>query len=356
MANKTWVVSVVSCFLFSFVHITKAGQDRVAKAKELEAAKLLNKMNKSAVKSLKGFSPDGDIIDCVHILHQPAFDHPKLKNHKIQYATTEVKKDKYYGAKATINVWRTHVQQHSEYSLSQIWVINQDDNDNVESVEAGWQVNPLLYGDDKPRFYAYWISDSYGRTGCYNLHCSGFVQVSNTVALGATIQPLSIYGGTQYDISLLIWKDPRSGNWSLRAQDINMGYWPTSMLDRQSESATIVQWGGELQGVRRRDGSGHPPGGLHSMGLWVKGWGPQRLTPNSIFFRQLGRCGGWGQAPWRITPNAINLLCWNHHGGCLHAPWQLVPFLFFCFRSLFLARSGPLVYPDHPDSVESFSL
>lgn len=29
-------------------------------------------------------SPDGDIIDCVHKKKQPAFDHPLLKNHKIQ--------------------------------------------------------------------------------------------------------------------------------------------------------------------------------------------------------------------------------------------------------------------------------
>jgi hypothetical protein len=29
-------------------------------------------------------SPDGDIIDCVHISKQPAFDHPLLKNHTIQ--------------------------------------------------------------------------------------------------------------------------------------------------------------------------------------------------------------------------------------------------------------------------------
>lgn len=29
-------------------------------------------------------SPDGDFIDCVHISHQPAFDHPFLKDHKIQ--------------------------------------------------------------------------------------------------------------------------------------------------------------------------------------------------------------------------------------------------------------------------------
>lgn len=29
-------------------------------------------------------SPDGDVIDCVPITNQPAFDHPYLKDHKIQ--------------------------------------------------------------------------------------------------------------------------------------------------------------------------------------------------------------------------------------------------------------------------------
>lgn len=29
-------------------------------------------------------SLDGDLIDCIHIAHQPAFDHPFLKNHTIQ--------------------------------------------------------------------------------------------------------------------------------------------------------------------------------------------------------------------------------------------------------------------------------
>ncbi|GMI85236.1 hypothetical protein HRI_002192900 [Hibiscus trionum] len=40
----------------------------------------LNKMNKPAVKTIQ--SPDGDIIDCVLLHHQPAFDHPKLKGQK----------------------------------------------------------------------------------------------------------------------------------------------------------------------------------------------------------------------------------------------------------------------------------
>ncbi|CAL5380719.1 unnamed protein product [Camellia sinensis] len=45
--------------------------------------KQLKHLNKPALKSIK--SPDGDIIDCVHISHQPAFDHPLLKNHTIQW-------------------------------------------------------------------------------------------------------------------------------------------------------------------------------------------------------------------------------------------------------------------------------
>ncbi|GMP41289.1 hypothetical protein CsSME_00011446 [Camellia sinensis var. sinensis] len=44
--------------------------------------KQLKYLNKPALKSIK--SPDGDIIDCVYISHQPAFDHPLLKNHTIQ--------------------------------------------------------------------------------------------------------------------------------------------------------------------------------------------------------------------------------------------------------------------------------
>ncbi|KAM7528636.1 hypothetical protein LguiB_032046 [Lonicera macranthoides] len=49
---------------------------------EAEVQKHLNRLNKPAIKSIQ--SPDGDIIDCVHISHQPALDHPFLKDHKIQ--------------------------------------------------------------------------------------------------------------------------------------------------------------------------------------------------------------------------------------------------------------------------------
>ncbi|KAE8698431.1 oleosin 1-like [Hibiscus syriacus] len=47
-----------------------------------EVDRKLKQLNKPAVKTIQ--SEDGDIIDCVDIYKQPAFDHPALKNHVIQ--------------------------------------------------------------------------------------------------------------------------------------------------------------------------------------------------------------------------------------------------------------------------------
>ncbi|CAH8392129.1 unnamed protein product [Eruca vesicaria subsp. sativa] len=49
---------------------------------EIKVQSLLKRLNKQALVSVK--SEDGDIIDCVPIHSQPAFDHPLLKNHTIQ--------------------------------------------------------------------------------------------------------------------------------------------------------------------------------------------------------------------------------------------------------------------------------
>jgi Neprosin len=49
-------------------------------------------------------------------------------------------------------------------------------------------------------------SDAYQATGCYNLLCSGFIQINSEIAMGASIYPASNYRGSQYDISILVWK------------------------------------------------------------------------------------------------------------------------------------------------------
>ncbi|CDY68145.1 BnaUnng02740D [Brassica napus] len=53
------------------------------------------------------------------------------------------------------------------------------------------------------------VSDAYQATGCYNFLCSGFIQINSNIAVEASISPVSGYCNLQYDISILIWKDPK---------------------------------------------------------------------------------------------------------------------------------------------------
>ncbi|GKD77892.1 putative neprosin, partial [Tanacetum coccineum] len=102
-------------------------------------------------------------------------------------------------------------------------------------------------------------------TGCYNLLCPGFVQISSKFALGAALHPLSTYNGQQYDIIILIWKDPRTGNWWLSMGDNLMGYWPSSLFPDLFNNATEIHYGGEvINNIGRvhtstQMGSGHFP-------------------------------------------------------------------------------------------------
>ncbi|KAK6139209.1 hypothetical protein DH2020_027045 [Rehmannia glutinosa] len=164
-----------------------------------------------------------------------------------EHAVGYVSGEEYYGAKASINVWGPTVENQYEFSLSQMWVIAGSFGDDLNTIEAGWQVSPELYGDNYPRFFTYWTSDAYQATGCYNLLCSGFVQTNNRIAIGAAISPTSSYNGGQFDISLLVWKDPKHGNWWLEfGNGILVGYWPSFLFTHLRDHASMVQFGGEI--------------------------------------------------------------------------------------------------------------
>ncbi|CAL9757938.1 unnamed protein product, partial [Musa acuminata subsp. burmannicoides] len=53
---------------------------------DLDVEEQLKILNKPAVRSFQ--SGKGDIFDCVDMFKQPAFDHPLLRNHKIQMRPT----------------------------------------------------------------------------------------------------------------------------------------------------------------------------------------------------------------------------------------------------------------------------
>uniref|UniRef100_A0A453B871 Neprosin PEP catalytic domain-containing protein n=1 Tax=Aegilops tauschii subsp. strangulata TaxID=200361 RepID=A0A453B871_AEGTS len=83
-------------------------------------------------------------------------DPAMLNENGHQHAIAYVEGDKYYGAKATINVWQPSIQQGNEFSLSQLWILGGSFGQDLNSIEAGWQVSPDLYGDNNTRLFTYW--------------------------------------------------------------------------------------------------------------------------------------------------------------------------------------------------------
>ncbi|KAI3774426.1 hypothetical protein L1987_48981 [Smallanthus sonchifolius] len=259
--------------------------------------------NPHAIKTIQ--VKDGDIVDCVDIYKQPAFDHPALKNHTIQMKSNHLD--------LTKDAPRTLQNSNSSKLPSQVWlqygscpygtipvrrptnnhqtnvhprkvIVTKDHSyavvltegfsysgakanikvfnpyvDSIgdysssqvmlrngplrsfETAEAGWAVNPIVYNDYKTRLFAFWTVDGMQRTGCFDLTCPGFVQTSREVLLGGDI-------GSYYasEITIQISKDPHTNNWWFKFNNKEVGYWPADIFELMRHQAVLVQWGGEV--------------------------------------------------------------------------------------------------------------
>lgn len=183
-----------------------------------------------------------------------------------EYATARRTVDN-WGAESVFNLWSPYVETADEFSLSQLWVVR-GSGVNRETVEAGWQVYRNLYGDWRAHLFIYFTPDNYGSGGCYNLSCSGFVQVSNTVYIGGGFTNYSTASGPQYTMKLLMYKDGPAGHWWLKYGDTWVGYYPRSLFDSNGleSRAERFSFGGEIVNKHPGDrhtatdmGSGHWP-------------------------------------------------------------------------------------------------
>ncbi|CAA7061397.1 unnamed protein product [Microthlaspi erraticum] len=170
------------------------------KEEENELERLLKYINKPAIKSFQ--TEHGDILDCIDIQKQLAFDHPLLKNHSIQFAVGEYKYY-HYGAKGNLNLWEPEVSPTQFSSASML--IAGGSNEQFQAIRAGWIVYQWLT-KNQSRLFTYWTADGFTKTGCYNTLCPGFVQVSTKLPLGLLLQPVSRYGGQQYEVNVSIYQ------------------------------------------------------------------------------------------------------------------------------------------------------
>ncbi|KAF5952679.1 hypothetical protein HYC85_010623 [Camellia sinensis] len=246
----------------------------------------LMQLNKPALKSIK--SPDGDIIDCVHISHQPAFDHPLLKNHTIQMRPSYHPEGLFEENKQSI----PNSNEGISKSITQLWHLNGRCQEETIPIRRT-KMKEILRASSIKSFG----KKKYGTIPeptmstqsepiklSAHLHAIGFVQGDKYYGTKATMnvwkpilqqskefslsQLWIIAGSYPSDLNTIEagWQDPRSGDWWLQYGNELVGYWPTSLFSYLADSASQIQWGGEVlnfesggQHTTTQMGSGHFP-------------------------------------------------------------------------------------------------
>ncbi len=166
-----------------------------------------------------------------------------------------------HGGDSRLNVWKPD-SSPGVFSLSQHWY-TAGSGSSKQTVEGGWQVYPGKYGTTNPVLFIFYTPDNYAN-GCYNLDCSGFVQINNSWVIGGSLLPYSTNGGTQYIIRMQ-WQ-LYEGNWWLFLQGsgdyVAVGYYPASAYNNGAitNHASYIKYGGETvengSGVAGEMGSG----------------------------------------------------------------------------------------------------
>ncbi|PKI50950.1 hypothetical protein CRG98_028680 [Punica granatum] len=196
---------------------------KLTKEEDLELERRLKVINKPARESFKQ-ADYGAMIDCIDIYKQLAFDHPLLKNHKIQ-----MKPGKFVDGVKKTNPVRTSLPAVPQINGAVISIVNGlNVPGQLNNIQTGWLVNPYLY-KNYTRLFTLWTADSYHKTGCYNVLCPGFLQVSMKIPLGLILRPTS---------------DKISGNWWLKFGDEDVRYWAKSLFMTMANGASHIAWGG----------------------------------------------------------------------------------------------------------------
>ncbi|CAK8531945.1 unnamed protein product [Lathyrus sativus] len=324
--------------LFSTI-VTSHGYDDndITLKEDFELEKQLKLINKSPIKSIH--TEFGYIIDCIDIKTQPAFDHPLLKNHKLQirpsfYSNIKSKSmnisqtktnfilDKLNCPKGSVpirrttkedlirakslsnnNILATRTTHKAEVYLRYFGgknyygitgtasvynprcTIAQASSSNIyvrngqgnafNEISVGWHVFPHINGDDRTYAFATWTSDGYMKTGCYNVQCQGFVQTNSQYHIGTVIPQTSVYGGDIVEMPVSIVQDERSKNWWITINGKAVGYYPQALFNNL-KTADQVGWGGATIAM----GAPSPQMG--------SGFFPDRNFGHACYFKNIG--------------------------------------------------------------------
>ncbi|KAM6576083.1 hypothetical protein CsatB_027920 [Cannabis sativa] len=167
---------------------------------------------------------------------------------------------KYNGGGTVASFYTLYNVANSQYTFGRMKLQN-----GLDIIQAGWGVNPSVYGDNKTRIFIYFQA---GQLSCFNTVCPGFVLVDPQPLIDMYLRETHPGDIPTWEIPIKIYRDQITGNWWLEmGKDLTQtGYWPSSIFSGGlKDLATYVEWGGETYSPLGQIG---PPMGS---GLFLKG-------------------------------------------------------------------------------------
>ncbi|XP_075102775.1 protein neprosin-like [Nicotiana tabacum] len=293
-------LSVIQLLIAILVYLNHDEVEGLSKKDHEALERQLKFLNKPAVKTIK--TEYEDIYDCVDFYQQPAFDHPLLKNHtyhpQMKPSLSLLKRNKKSSTSnsssgiglndggcpmGTVPIRRTTKEdliRERRFNTSYVggvfhFALEQTINDpnlkisgagtissiynpkvlsnqwsasivkvqnGRDQIQAGWRVDPILYGDTRTRFFSLFKA---GTTQCFNTRCPGFVIVNTQIPLDMVL--LTSTPGRIFDQTFFIQRDLKNGRWWLRySHDFTqIGFWPSELFTGLKGFASQAAWGGE---------------------------------------------------------------------------------------------------------------
>ncbi|KOM47096.1 hypothetical protein LR48_Vigan07g080000 [Vigna angularis] len=252
------ILFFVFCLVNSHDSNRVHGIQHTLQEEDLELEREFQLINKSPLKSIH--TKYGFIVDCIDIYKQPVFDHPLLKNHKLQ------RKPSFQNSFEKVTVKNSSTKfafglEKDECPRGTVPIrrITKDNliqskllfNDHVlsgsfpgvhvaevylESLYGPYYkvtgtnsiYNPKIDRKDQLSFSYMWVRN-------------GPIDAANKISVGWHVAP-RIYGDSVTYI-FAAWTDPKTNNWWLNVDGANIGYFPSKLFSNMS-SADEVGWGG----------------------------------------------------------------------------------------------------------------
>lgn len=203
-----------------------------------------------------------------------------------------------FGGESILNIWQPQVTGSQIFSLSQLWV-GAGENNQTQTVEAGWIVYPSHFKTNKAVLFVYWTPDGY--TTCnYNKEKNNtFYQTNNNVLLGGAFPATSTLGGSQAEMRFT-WHFVQNC-WWLFLNKIEIGCYPRSLFGNGPLSRVADRFlvGGEVAGknVLSEMGSG---------GFAIDGYQKAAYVRNCMYLKP-----GEGFVPMDITSHVSPGNCYS---------------------------------------------